>query len=363
MPKTKEYFKPLGHFGGVVIDMLEDKVLTYLNGPYDNTEYLLNSYEYPEEVAKLGDHYSDKEYMKRLYEKYDCFRPVKNTLKWVCSLPNIDHYEVVVSLDKNMNKIVLQKETKKPECFLKNPYINVHYYWKVTAVTKDGKKVASPIYDFISGDTIRTLDIDGASNNRDLGGWVGPFGKIKQDVLFRGSKLNNLSEEGIKTINNELHLKTEIDLRSPGEAEYTPLGIDNYIALDFIQAMYQHLFYEEAKPIVKQLFDILSNKDNYPLYFHCSIGRDRAGTVAFVVNNLLGASRKHVWNDYLMSIFSVLGFFEKKYKMLHTNEIIAMYELLDRYDGNNDSEKMVTFLKTCGVTQKQIDDFKRIMIE
>ena len=52
---------------------------------------------------------------------------------------------------------------------------------------------------------------------------------------------------------------------------------------------------------------VFSNEQNYPIYMHCSIGRDRTGTVALLLYGLLGVSERDIYIDYEMSFFSSAG--------------------------------------------------------
>ncbi|MBR5632533.1 MAG: tyrosine-protein phosphatase, partial [Clostridia bacterium] len=49
------------------------------------------------------------------------------------------------------------------------------------------------------------------------------------------------------------------------------------------------------------------NPDNYPIYLHCSLGRDRAGTLAYLISALVGVELIDLQRDYETSFFSVTG--------------------------------------------------------
>ena len=52
----------------------------------------------------------------------------------------------------------------------------------------------------------------------------------------------------------------------------------------------------------KKFFDILLNKpDNAAVLFHCTQGKDRTGVAAILLLSALGADRKTVIEDYLMT--------------------------------------------------------------
>ena len=74
-----------------------------------------------------------------------------------------------------------------------------------------------------SGEAPRNLDIEGVTNVRDMGGWpLEEGGYERQGMIYRGAKFNQdesaepvVTENGIKTLQDELKIKTELDVESP----------------------------------------------------------------------------------------------------------------------------------------------------
>lgn len=52
---------------------------------------------------------------------------------------------------------------------------------------------------------------------------------------------------------------------------------------------------------LKQVFDILANSDNYPLFFHCTSGKDRTGLVTFLILLILDIPLEVIAVDYIAS--------------------------------------------------------------
>ena len=52
---------------------------------------------------------------------------------------------------------------------------------------------------------------------------------------------------------------------------------------------------------LKKAFKVFTNRNNYPVIFHCAIGTDRTGVVAFYLNALLGLKDEDIYRDYLFS--------------------------------------------------------------
>jgi hypothetical protein len=149
------------------------------------------------------------------------------------------------------------------------------------------------------------------TNARDLGGLPLPGGeRVGCGVVFRGPPLS-LSNAGCDEA-ARLGLKTLIDLRVAGERNARPdaacvdaqrvhaplpvpygLGPSDYLAD----------LHETAS--IALAFRALGNPAAYPVYLHCTYGRDRTGVVIALWLLVLGASRDTVMQDYLLSATSV----------------------------------------------------------
>lgn len=246
---------------------------------------------------------------------------------------------------------------------LDNLFIGESYSW--TSFDKEGKEVKKGSF-LVSPEPPRNICIDGVTNVRDLGGWISDDGEpIKQGMLYRSARLSEnkngdalVTEEGRRVINDVLAIKTELDLRKTSDNENggitaSPAGDGvNYISLPFLTGggyLQKNLQYFPA------LFEILANEENYPILFHCSIGTDRTGAVAFVLGALLGMDRDDLYRDYLFSNF---GYIEGMRRQSTIDEYLL---LLGRYNGATLSEKARTMLIENGVKEEDIDSFLRIM--
>lgn len=256
------------------------------------------------------------------------------------------------------------------------------YYWKVigtlTADALGGGKIK------VKDAPVRWIDIDGVGNVRDMGGWKTASGKtVKYGMLYRGRRLEDVSEEGIATI-KRLGLKTELDLRYADQKFQTPGTGMNY---QFIETPGQYDSVLNNKPVIfkasyKKIFELLSDKNNYPFYSHCNAGADRTGTFAFIVNGLLGVSYEDLTRDFELTSFSPTG---KRWRGKGTGGTFAAGDDVMQEDSNNTvawgrlyktmmaygAENGCTTLQSSiehwllnyiGVPQSQIDSFKSIML-
>ncbi|MBP5348868.1 MAG: tyrosine-protein phosphatase [Clostridia bacterium] len=265
----------------------------------------------------------------------------------------------------------------KTECALYNLFIGTTYKWTVTLLDDEGESVTSSVAAFrTDSQAPRNLCVDGITNVRDLGGWMTlDGGKVRQGLLYRGARLNEndstdvlITEEGIRTLRDELGIKTEIDLRQTqavngrdesGGITVSPLGEGvTYLArpMDYGDALITNA---KNKQRVKEVFAVLADESNYPIYFHCAIGTDRTGLIAWLVNGLCGVSEKNLWRDYLFSNFGEIGGTRTRAK----NEGVYVNQIKQK-DGANLAEKTYNFLKDYfGVPESDLNAVIRILKE
>ena len=162
---------------------------------------------------------------------------------------------------------------------------------------------------------VRIINASGGRNIRDAGGWKTQSGDtVKYGLLYRGAQLNGrkggpkLSQNGIDTFRNELKVATELDLRSVtddgGQTECAFGSDKKYVKISIGQ--YDSALKSNGTQL-KQIFEVLADENNYPLYFHCNAGADRTGTIAFLVGGLLGVSESDLTKDFELTSFGGQG--------------------------------------------------------
>lgn len=271
--------------------------------------------------------------------------------------------ETVVSEDENFETLNVPSSfiNKNDEGILiQNLKVGTTYYYK-----DESGKVKSFT---TKADAPRNLDIEGVTNFRDLGGWkTADNTYVNQNLIFRSSKFNKdestdlmITDKGISMLVNDLGIRTEIDLRTVEDNENggiteSPLGSAvTYVSIPFESGGNIILLNKDKLPA---LFEILGNKDNYPIVFHCSIGTDRTGMVAFLINGLCGVSEDDLYTDFLFSNFGNIG-------KLRTPSIIKTYiETVEVASGDTLSDKIFNYLKGVGVSESDMNSLKSIMTE
>jgi protein-tyrosine phosphatase len=152
---------------------------------------------------------------------------------------------------------------------------------------------------------------DDLLNARDLGGTpLAPRGAVACGAVYRGPPLA-LSARGC-TDAQRLSLRTVLDLRT--ESERLGIADDACVSAKRVYASlpvpyglapadYLADLHETAS--LALVFHTFGDPAAYPIYFHCTYGRDRTGIVAALLLLLLGATRATVMQEYQLSEPSV----------------------------------------------------------
>lgn len=307
-----------------------------------------------------------------IYHQADAFQPESNVLKWESSLEGVASYTVRVALDKKFTQCVLKVEDADliTGVALENPLVGTNYYWQVIATMDSGDKVYSPIFDFSTEDSLRTVAIDGVSNTRDVGGYETVYGYVQQGLVYRSARLESITEDGLNTLKNELGIKTDLDLRGISEAttgpnSANPAQLDNYYVYVTPQyALAGDLGLDSAGhwENVGNIMKVFADKDNYPIDVHCAVGRDRTGTITALLKALLGYSENDIINDYFVSMFATTGAWSKETTYTNSAMIINVVNYLNSFEGETLADKTAAYLMTkCGITQEEINSIRDIM--
>ncbi|MPM36103.1 hypothetical protein SDC9_82698 [bioreactor metagenome] len=173
----------------------------------------------------------------------------------------------------------------------------------------------------------RTVDLAGASNFRDLGGYLGQDDRlVRWRRLFRSDHLAALTDQDTRVL-SELGVSRALDFRGHDErsalaydlpnVRYHALSIEPTVvqrakemalagqqlsapvAVGLMQDTYRAFVSSNAEQYA-QLFEHLLESDQ-PLVFHCTAGKDRTGFAAALILLALGVPRAVVMEDYLLT--------------------------------------------------------------
>ncbi len=179
----------------------------------------------------------------------------------------------------------------------------------------------------------RRIPLDGACNFRDIGGLETRHGDtLRPGILFRSDDLSRLTDEDLEKV-RRLGLKVICDLRTPNERgskiDRVPAGsgvriVDvpvyhrsrdvthlqffwllavNARSMDFdefLKDLYRRFAFERPA-VIHEIISLVLDEKHLPAVIHCTIGRDRTGLIAALIQLLAGVPRPAVVEDYLVS--------------------------------------------------------------
>lgn len=300
-----------------------------------------------------------------LYDWLDCYAPIPATVSWTASGDAL-YYTVKLSRSSNMSDATTYL-SYGTDLNIENLFMGQQYYYQIIA-KYDDHTVKSDIFDFKTAYLPRTVVIDGVSNTRDIGGYTTDSGKrVKQGMLYRGGTPVNVTEAGIDTAVNTFGIKTQIDL-SGGETS-TSSAFGSTVEFHSVSAPWYASGSNGITDSTKQaqlseVFKLLADEDNYPVYFHCSLGRDRTGTLAFLINGLLGVGENDLFMDYETAFFSWTGCEDGgKPSSKVQGDLQSLYDYLKSYGSGTLSENIEAYLLNIGLSLSEINSIKTILLE
>ena len=199
-----------------------------------------------------------------------------------------------------------------------------------------------------------------ASNVRDLGGWQCDGGRINYGKIFRGGLLYDTDRE---VLVNQLGIRYDINLLGDGDNNgitSSPLGSDiHFVATE------NYPWYSITDPNKKDMWvTILSTifnavKYNEPLIFNCAAGADRTGTVACIVEAILGVSQSNIDKDFELTSFAIAPNARRRTDTDWKNLIGE----INSFVGDTFRNKVVNWLGTLGFTAAEINAFRQSVID
>jgi protein-tyrosine phosphatase len=205
----------------------------------------------------------------------------------------------------------------------------------------------------------RHVPLQGQPNFRDLGGYrATDRRRVKWGIVYRSGELSQLTHEDVDKLAT-LGIKTVVDLRSPQEISARGEGrlppgtrvqpipiassdvftklIPMFLKGDFSQVppnlleRVNRLLVSEFSQQYAALLRALLNRENLPLVFHCTQGKDRAGFGAAIVLSALGIPWETVVEDYLLS---------NEYRKEENDKLLGMVQRFAASQGRPGTEQI-----------------------
>lgn len=280
---------------------------------------------------------------------------------------NFNAYMVCISTQEDLSNAV-KFHTYDPWLQLNDLMVNTQYFWQVTAFNDEQTEV-SPVYRFKTADTPRTIAIEGVSNTRDLGGRALLSGKkFRQGMIYRGGRLDEITDKGRQTAKGIYGIKTDLDLRNFAEGtagQISPLGKEiHYVHINgapYYLGGETGIDVENNKKTLAAAIKVFANADNYPIYVHCSLGRDRTAAVCMLLEGLLGVGKRDMMLDYEVSFLSKMGSLDGQTAGYMQTMFSKMYDYVASYESSNFSLACESYLLQAGLTLEEIAQIRQLL--
>ena len=199
------------------------------------------------------------------------------------------------------------------------------------ALAGAGCSATTPFDDPSGLDRNRHIELDGADNFRDMGGYSTEDGRrVRWGKLFRSDDLTRLSPDDLEVL-EALGIRMVCDFRSRRERKHEPDRLPrrrpNVEALEItmddadpqtvrgrvlsgtldehdyraVMTKGYRSFVAKHTPQFASLLRSLTDSTNIPALVHCTGGKDRAGFAAALVLRTLGVPKETVMADYLLT--------------------------------------------------------------
>ncbi|MBQ7444852.1 MAG: tyrosine-protein phosphatase [Clostridia bacterium] len=297
----------------------------------------------------------------------DLYYPAPVKISWTADV-DADYYIVGLSLGKEIeiagSEGVQYFVTDSDYVEAEELFCGKTYYYRVFAIKGD-EAVASIVFSFKTEDFIRTVTIDGVSNTRDLGGKIASNGKrIKQGIIYRGGNIDGITKQGKIDFLEKLGIKTEIDLREGTEISVMRKSV-NVVSCKAPCYVYNSMGMDlpEYQPGLAKEIKVFADPDNYPIYFHCAIGRDRTGTLALILQLLVGVDEEQIKKDYITSFYSSIAYADGAKPSATWGNITATLKWFDEYADGTRLQNLEKFLMDIGVTADEIEAIRENILE
>jgi len=263
------------------------------------------------------------------------------------------------------------------------------------------------------------IDLPNVTNARDLGGMITKYGVIKPNRLIRSGVLNRLSDEDIAILASH-NLQRVIDLRVEIEMENAPdmqiKGVE-HLHIPIVRSVTFGISFESlegptiAERVQAGIERMEARGEDYPAHmrnvyskyvndehcrrgygsflklladnpvegatlWHCTMGKDRCGTSALLLEYCLGVDQQQLYDDYMESniqtventnsvLNTALHYVSpdkidliKKMMMVEPYYLEAYFNEMKRLFGGIDG-----FIKACGVTDEEIAKLRKNYLE
>lgn len=198
------------------------------------------------------------------------------------------------------------------------------------------------------------IELDGAANCRDLGGWpLNSGGTVRRGQVYRSTELHGLSDKGRSQL-AALGLHTMYDLRTTAERDAhpdpsltgvrdlhldvladdtssaaagaadlssvlsDPSAIEAYLSGPDVTATFAQTYRDivnlpSALAAYRAMYSDMATAEHRPCLFHCTTGKDRTGWGAAALLSFLGVSHDDVVAEYMLTNTEIIEYTHPMY--------------------------------------------------
>ena len=324
--------------------------------------------------------------------------------EWSAATDHSGDYTVTVKRGKD-GKTVFTQTTSSTTATFYDPEVGRNYIWTVTDNTGSA---TGHFYTDRRGPRIIYSETSDLTNTRDLGGWSTTDGKVvKQGLIYRAPEWEwsaiRESENGnyfeMPYLRDVLGIKLEVDLRAMSGSGVTGQTYVDYfncgsVYESTIDSSIPRFFCEQAGATTSfpsyaglnssdknrkaiwltftNFCDVVkADGTTKPVIFHCSHGKDRTGSLAYVLLGVLGVPLDSIERDWALSWYS-----EGKYdvymnsngpsKTVNTANSWLLDKLtteINKYSGSTLKDKCYNYLLACATSASVSEDNAKALID
>ena len=363
-----------------------DGIEQYIPVTVPVTDDAIPSYSYYNKAVAAymaGTSYSADDYTTSTVSKYDTINvgygrkdwPVGFNIRWerfngtsnmhIQISDNAGFETVPVDKALNATDTTLWIDNLMPECT---------YYYRIFADFPDGVTRVMYSSAFRIDGKVLMLKSENLYNMRDLGGWTGMDGyKVKYGILYRGSRLRenkNLDGSGrtftddVRKIKAAYSLNAEMDFRTADEVTATKSVFGNQTQAKYLKVptaidCLGDKILEGDAYITAMKTIITWVRANKKIYMASSLGAERVGTMAFLINGLLGVDENDLAMDYELSSFTEDSLARGKEFKRTNADYVAMVNKIKTLEGSTLQVKIFNyFLNGVNGTSVPEEDLK-----
>lgn len=264
---------------------------------------------------------------------------------------------------------------------------NVHYTYKVSSI--DNGTVMTEGNFSTYGHIRQVFFKTRVRNGRDMGGWLTYDGKmVKYHKIYRTGRWESstMSKSGQKAMIAE-GIKAQLDLRNTSDVLDAPAidGMD--FCAPLIETGGDSMLKADKGDKTRQCMQFIIDcvKNDKPVIYHCSLGRDRTGTLGMIILGLLDVVEGDISKEYEVTYFSPRGWSiatsetYKTFQNLRTtwaykpaaeyiwagkypNNTYEFVDDVDSPDYTKFSVRIEKYLLDIGISQDDIDTFRELML-